>query len=227
MVSTEELLLRLVLGAVFGGLIGYERQVHGRPAGFRTHILVCTSTVLLMEISAYSYLTGPQGADLIRIDPGRIAAGAITGIGFLGAGVIIKLGATVQGLTTAASIWMAAAIGLAVGAGHYVTSAAACALDVVALLTLRGVEILMPRSVVKTVRLSTDCSLREEAVAELLGEHDGTVLSTDYEVDETGGDCSLLLRVAFGRRHKAASLGRTVEALSALDGVRRVSLSSQ
>ena len=111
MISTEELLIRIALGAVLGGLVGLERHVHGRPAGFRTHILVCTALVLLMEVSEYYHYLGTQDPSYVRVDPGRIAAGAITRIGFLGAGVIIKMGASVQGLTTAARIWMVAAIG--------------------------------------------------------------------------------------------------------------------
>src|SRR5512143_414095 len=92
-----EVAARLLLGAVLGGGIGLERQVHGRPAGFRTHLLVCVASVLLMIVSQ-SLAAGGEGAPF---DPGRLAAGAITGVGFLGAGVILKSGLSVHGLTTA------------------------------------------------------------------------------------------------------------------------------
>jgi putative Mg2+ transporter-C (MgtC) family protein len=109
------------LGTLLGGIIGFERQTHGRPAGFRTQLLVCVSCVLLMIISEGYYADSGQ-AGLMRIDPTRIAAGAMTGVGFLGAGVILKSGASVQGLTTAACVWIVSAIGLAIGAGQYVAA---------------------------------------------------------------------------------------------------------
>ncbi len=104
--------LALLLSVVLGGLIGLERELHGHPAGLRTHILVAVGATLLTLVSVN--LVSPDGA---RSDPGRIAAQIVVGIGFLGAGAIIREGASIRGLTTAASIWTTAAIGLAVGAG--------------------------------------------------------------------------------------------------------------
>ncbi len=101
------LVLRLLLAGALGGLIGYEREAHGRPAGLRTHILVCIGAAMFTIISgAYS---GEHS------DPSRIASQIVTGIGFLGAGTIIRQGSIVRGLTTAASLWTTAAIGMAVG----------------------------------------------------------------------------------------------------------------
>jgi len=101
------MVLRLLLAGVLGGLIGYEREAHGRPAGLRTHILVCLGAAMFTIVSsAYS----GQNAD-----PGRVASQIVTGIGFLGAGTIIRQGSIVRGLTTAASLWTTAAIGMAVG----------------------------------------------------------------------------------------------------------------
>ena len=107
---------RVVLSAVLSAIIGIEREIKHRAAGLRTHILVSVGATLFMMISvniAFTY--GQAGA----ADPGRIAAGVVTGIGFLGAGAIIRYGSNIKGLTTAASIWAVAAIGLAVGAGMY------------------------------------------------------------------------------------------------------------
>jgi putative Mg2+ transporter-C (MgtC) family protein len=118
-------LLRLAMAMALGGLIGLERETEGKPAGLRTHALVCLGSALFMLISVKSpeFFPGAQ-----TVDPGRIAAGVVTGIGFLGAGTIIRAGGDVKGLTTAASIWAVAAIGLAVGVGYYITAAAATVL---------------------------------------------------------------------------------------------------
>ena len=110
-------LTRIAVALVLGGMIGFERTFHGRPAGFRTHSLVCVASALLMLVTVYQseWMTSAP-IDTIRTDPTRMAQGIMTGIGFLGAGVIFKEGLTVRGLTTAASIWMTAAIGILVGA---------------------------------------------------------------------------------------------------------------
>ncbi len=228
MISTEELLLRLALGAVFGGLVGVERQMHGRPAGMRTHILVCTAAVLLMEVSAYFHMLSPQDTAYVRVDPGRIAAGAITGIGFLGAGVIIKLGATVQGLTTAASLWMVSAIGLAIGVGLYVESSAALVITVFSLQVLRVVERKTPHDIVKTVRVTARCDISEERINIILDHHRGRVLGIDYDSDSASGECVMLYKVAFRGRHAGTPpLKEVVMDLTELEGVRSVSLKGQ
>jgi putative Mg2+ transporter-C (MgtC) family protein len=112
MIPIQEILIRLLLGAVIGGIIGFEREIHGRSAGFRTQLLVCVAAVLIMVVSENYYFHIHNLDDTLRIDPARISAGALIGIGFLGAGVIIKSGFAIRGLTTAASIWIVSAIGL-------------------------------------------------------------------------------------------------------------------
>src|SRR5215218_8659104 len=111
---------RIAVALLIGGIIGLERTFHGRPAGFRTHALVCVASALLMLVTVYQseWMTAVP-LDAIRTDPTRMAQGIMTGIGFLGAGVIFKEGLTVRGLTTAASIWVTAAIGILVGIGFY------------------------------------------------------------------------------------------------------------
>lgn len=110
----SQMIMRLVLACVLGGLIGLERASGDRPAGFRTHTLVCMGSCLFMLVSIYGF----TGMGTVR-DPARLAAQVVSGIGFLGAGTILHEGVNVKGLTTAASIWMISAIGLAVGAGLY------------------------------------------------------------------------------------------------------------
>jgi len=114
------IVLRLLLAVLAGGVIGLERTYHGRPAGFRTHALVCVSSALLMQFTVYQWSL-LQGVPLetVRVDPTRMAQGIMTGIGFLGAGVIMREGITIRGLTTAASIWITASIGVVVGMGMY------------------------------------------------------------------------------------------------------------
>ena len=113
--SLPVILFRLSAGFIAGGIIGAEREGHTTPAGLRTHILICTGASLLMLLSIF--IAGETN------DPGRIAAQVVSGIGFLGAGAILRFGATVQGLTSAASIWATAALGLAVGAGFLIPAA--------------------------------------------------------------------------------------------------------
>lgn len=117
MVVTEwELLLRLTLSCVLGGVIGYERQSRRKSAGLRTNVLVCLGSCLIMVLSQEIY-QNVEG--LTNADPARLAAQVVSGIGFLGAGTIMKEGLTVRGLTTAACLWVVAGVGLAVGAGFY------------------------------------------------------------------------------------------------------------
>jgi putative Mg2+ transporter-C (MgtC) family protein len=111
---------RISAALVVGAVIGFERSFHGRPAGFRTHALVCVASALLMLVTVYQteWMAGVP-VETIRTDPTRMAQGIMTGIGFLGAGVIFREGLTVRGLTTAASIWITSAIGILVGIGFY------------------------------------------------------------------------------------------------------------
>jgi putative Mg2+ transporter-C (MgtC) family protein len=132
-----QIILRLILSVILSGFIGLERQIHRRAAGLRTHILVCLGSCLLMLTSMYIFdIYKNQGV----VDPTRIASGLITGIGFLGAGAIIRAREGVRGLTTAASLWIVAGIGLAVGCGFYVAAIFTTILALIVLLFLRYVE---------------------------------------------------------------------------------------
>ena len=112
-----EFILRLVLAAILGGLVGYERESHSKEAGFRTHILVALGSSLIMMVSQYGFFEVIQNN--IRVDPSRIAAQVVSGVGFLGAGVIFKEHGSIKGLSTAAGLWGVAALGLSVGSGLY------------------------------------------------------------------------------------------------------------
>ena len=142
-ITFAEELLRIVLAAGLGAAVGLEREVREREAGLRTHMLVAVGSALFTLVSAYGFSeffaqTGP----VVPVDPTRIAAQIVTGIGFLGAGAIIRQGMNVRGLTTAATLWAVAAIGLASGAGYY---SGAIATTVVVLVALWPVKILAKR----------------------------------------------------------------------------------
>jgi putative Mg2+ transporter-C (MgtC) family protein len=132
-------LLRLVVAAGLGAAVGVEREVREREAGIRTHLLVSLGSALFTIVSAYGFHEFlSSGATVVRADPTRIAAQIVTGIGFLGAGAIIREGVSVRGLTTAASLWVVAAVGMAAGAGYYWPAVAATVLTLFALWPLRG-----------------------------------------------------------------------------------------
>jgi putative Mg2+ transporter-C (MgtC) family protein len=134
----DESLLRLALAAVLGGLIGVERELREREAGLRTHLLVALGSALFTIVGAYGFHDFlDSGESVVRADPTRIAAQIVTGIGFLGAGAIIRQGFSVRGLTTAATLWVVAAVGLAAGAGYYSAAVITTALVLIALYPLR------------------------------------------------------------------------------------------
>lgn len=137
MISSVSIIIRIALSALLGGLIGIEREIHRHEAGLRTHILVCIGSALIMLTSQYVF-------DIYKgvapVDPSRIAAGVITGIGFLGAGAIIRYGMAVKGLTTAASLWVTSAVGLAVGCGFYLAGVFTTIVVILVLLILRNFE---------------------------------------------------------------------------------------
>jgi putative Mg2+ transporter-C (MgtC) family protein len=170
-----EIAFRLLAALVAGGLIGLERSHRGRPAGFRTHALVCLASSLLMLVTVYELHWIPKaalGASVV-LDPTRMAQGIMTGIGFLGAGAIIKDGFSVRGLTTAASIWITAAIGILTGIGFYFAAAAGTLLALGTLSLFRWVERRLPTESYAhfMVRFKRDAALSEAELRQLLATH--------------------------------------------------------
>ena len=142
-----EVVIRLVLAILIGGAVGYERESKNRPAGFRTHILVCLGAAVISLIQEYSIsntirliVENPMLASALKTDSGRLGAQVISGIGFLGAGTIIHEKGSVKGLTTAASIWVVACIGLAIGSGYYTLSVLSAISAVIVLVSLKKFE---------------------------------------------------------------------------------------
>ena len=189
--SHEELIIVVrVLGAVvIGALIGFERTFHGRPAGFRTHALVCVASALLMIVTVYQneWMTA-MPADAIRTDPTRMAQGIMTGIGFLGAGVIFKEGLTVRGLTTAASIWVTAAIGVLVGIGFWF-AAILGALATLAILSLfRFIESKLPSEFYAhhVLSFARNKVMNEEELRKLVGNHGFSIANLSSRLSDGG-----------------------------------------
>jgi putative Mg2+ transporter-C (MgtC) family protein len=183
-----EMLLRIFAAVVAGALIGFERSYHGRPAGFRTHTLVCTASSLLMLVTVYEAHWVRVAADMVRLDPTRMAQGIMTGIGFLGAGVIIKEGLSVRGLTTAASIWMTAAIGILAGVGFYFPLAVSVVTTVGVLSVFRVIEARMPSQAYFhfDVRFARSGTMNKDALRELVKQHGFSIANFSYRLDGEG-----------------------------------------
>ena len=166
-----EIVFRIIAALVAGGLIGLERSHRGRPAGFRTHAIVCLASSLLMLVTVYeSHWFPRESAARVILDPTRMAQGIMTGIGFVGAGAIIKEGFTVRGLTTAASIWITAAIGILTGIGFYFAALVGTVLVIGTLSTFRWIEARLPTETyaIFSVRFRRDASMTEPALRELI-----------------------------------------------------------
>lgn len=163
MLNNVELVLRLILAAIIGGFIGIEREVSNRPAGLRTHILVTVGSALITLVSKDAFIGG---------DPARIAAQIVTGIGFLGAGTIIKTGNSIKGLTTAASLWISAGIGMAIGSGYYLGGLVTAGIVLLTLINIGGFERRLIKRTYSTIEIFTRgrTGLLGE-IGTVLGEH--------------------------------------------------------
>lgn len=215
-----DIAVRLLAALFIGGLIGLERSYHGRPAGFRTHALVCLSTSLLMLITVYETRWFPgisQGR--ISLDPTRMAQGIMTGIGFLGAGTIMKEGLSVRGLTTAASLWITAAIGILVGIGFFFPALFATALTLGTLSLFRWVEARLPARFYAhfVVRFTRDGAMPENEMRRLLKEYGFTIGNLSYRLDLKANffEYRMIIRTSRGDNAK-----QFADALRKIDGVK-------
>jgi putative Mg2+ transporter-C (MgtC) family protein len=187
-VDLLEMALRLLAALAAGSAIGYERSFHGRPAGFRTHALVCMASALLMLVTVYEAHWMRQTLAHVTLDPTRMGQGIMTGIGFLGAGAIIKEGLSVRGLTTAASIWITAAIGILAGIGFYYPLVLAVILTLGVLSLFRWIEAMMPTHAYYhfEVRLARDGGMEEDDLRALVEKHGFSAHNFSYRLDGEG-----------------------------------------
>jgi putative Mg2+ transporter-C (MgtC) family protein len=220
--SALELTLRLLVAGVLGGAIGVERELREREAGLRTHLLVCVGAALFTLVSAYAFRDFRYGLETgITFDPTRVAAQIVTGIGFLGAGAIIRQGLTVRGLTTAAGLWVVAAIGMAAGAGYYAAALITTAVVLIGLGPLRRVE----RALLGRVRreggvLEIELRPGEPLTPVLRALEDERARITGVELEDD--DERRQIRIGFAAPDEAGRRA-VVERVAALEGVRRVS----
>lgn len=194
-IDTLELTLRIVSAMVVGGLIGLEREFGDHAAGFRTHILVCLGSALIMLLSIYGFGEFAREPN-VQMDPARLAAQVISGIGFLGAGTILRTGLTISGLTTAASLWVVAALGLAVGAGFYYGALLATALVLINLFFLNKLEkyLTRKRKPIDITVVMADSPGSLVPVMETL-EHYGVAVNNIYAEPGEGADEESKLRI--------------------------------
>ena len=208
--SEYDMILRLCLGFVAGAIIGLERSSRRQVAGLRTHILIATGSTLLMLLSIYL----PQFFNPMRnSDPGRIAAQVVSGIGFLGAGAIIRLGNNIKGLTTAASLWFVAALGLVIGAGMFLLAGAATAIGIITLILLNKIELtLFPKVRTKLLEISyNDNSPSTKEALDILKESGIKVQSIDVNQGAREKGTKLRLLVVVPSTVDIASIARSIK----------------
>ena len=223
-VDHVELLTRIAVAGLLGGVIGFERLRHGRPVGLRTHLLVSMASATFMVVSAkFVYFQHYSKDDLVAVDPSRIAASVVSGIGFLAGGSILRTGATIQGLTTAAGLWLVTAIGLCCGAGMFVEGAVTTGLGMLALTAVRKLE-------------AKDDRIRRRISIVLADGEGGTVSDLVKQLSTLGavvGDMDYERRLDDKRRLEVTfdvklprnlELGRLIECLESIPGVRRVNV---
>lgn len=213
-----EMVLRLAAALIAGALIGYERSYHGRPAGFRTHALVCTASSLLMLVTVFEAHWVQAAAELVRLDPTRMAQGIMTGIGFLGAGVIMKEGLSVRGLTTAASVWITAAIGILAGVGFYFPLIVSVLLTIGMLSVFRWIEARMPAQVYYhfEIRFARASQMTESALRMLIESYGFSIANFSYRLD---GEGRVLRHSMVLRTTDRSSVSRLSEMLQATASV--------
>lgn len=216
--------VNLLAALLAGAAIGMERSFHGRPAGFRTHALVALASAVLMLVTVSTGTWFHGGPETVRVDPTRMAQGIMTGIGFLGAGVIFKEGITVRGLTTAASIWITSAIGVLFGVGLWAPAAVATVLTLGVLSVFRWIELRLPtyQYAHHRVRFERANVIPEEQLRALLHERGFRISDLSYRLTEDGRFVEYRMTI---RTSDARNFPRLAEALWSLDLVREFNIS--
>jgi putative Mg2+ transporter-C (MgtC) family protein len=213
-------LLRLVLAALLAGVIGVERELREQEAGLRTHMLVCVGSTMFMLVGVYGWSGYELGNQIgVVVDPSRVASYVVSGIGFLGAGAIIRHGINVRGLTTAASLWVVAAIGVAVGAGMYGLAVATTALVILALWPLAQVKSRLAGRRASTKRLAVTLDPQASIVATLAAVEEGgyDIESVEVAEEDEARRVDVVVEIPADMR-----LGPLLDRVAMLQGVRSV-----
>lgn len=218
---TLDAAVKMILTVIFSGVIGYEREHSHRPAGFRTHILVAVGSTLVMLTSKYVFI---EYEGLANFDPTRLGAQVISGIGFLGAGTILREGFSVKGLTTAASLWAVSCIGLAVGSGYYVGALITTLVIYATLNTLKRFVAKGNHS--KNIYIEAENLSRQASdIGAIIKRYGGNlhtleVLYADSSSTKRKSDSIVMKAIVFPRDEE--SLNLTISAIRALDGIRDI-----
>ena len=217
-----ELMLRILLGTGLGAAIGLERDLHGRPAGLRTHAIVALASSTFMVVSTrFVFFQHYAAGDLVEVDASRIAASVVSGIGFLGAGAILRTGITIRGLTTAAGLWLVSAIGMAAGGGMYAVSIFVTVLGLAALTLLRWFEDRGEHAARQRLTLLLDESISPvPSIVEALRRVGATVSEQEYERTRDDG-ARIIFDVSTAKPVESHTLAR---ALDGAAGVRQLKL---
>ena len=217
---SNDMIVGLCLAALLGAILGFERERHGRPAGLRTHILVSLGAAGFMTLSP---LVAEMGKG-IPADPGRIAAQVVSGIGFLGAGAIVKEGVNIRGLTTAACLWIAAAIGMTAGAGFYLEAVLICGLSMVALVIFPYIESWQKSHSYQVLEITIPLKVDVNSILEKIRAQKVSLKRVDMDRDYTNDTLKLTCLIRFFTREVTdQDVLDIVEAIESLDiGIRRI-----
>src|SRR6266508_618466 len=219
------MVLRVVLAVVLGSALGIEREIDNQPAGFRTHVLICLGAALfgLISVHAFAPFEATRNSTDVQIDVTRVASQVVVGVGFLGGGAILKYGASVRGLTTAASMWVVAAVGLAVGVGYYWAAVAVTIATLIALVGFRSLREWIRRHFGRRTEVVT-FSLHPDADATALvaAIHElGRVAVRNLQIDNSGEQTEVTVGL---KSEVGVRLDRVLAELAARDDVAEMSL---
>lgn len=214
-----DILIHLLVAMIAGGLIGLERSYNGHAAGFRTHTLVCMASSLLMHVTIHQgQWFSAAAAETVRVDPTRMAQGIMTGIGFLGAGVIMKEGLSIRGLTTAACIWITAAIGILAGVGFYVAVSIQTTLTLGTLTIFRWIESKIPALIYAhhSLRFCREAAMPERDLRDLVARHGVKMSKLSYSLAEGGKCFEYEMLIQTRSRENMLRLSETLSKLNAV-----------
>lgn len=222
MLTHVEMITRIAVGATLGGAIGYERDRHGRPVGLRTHFIVALTAATFMVISSqFVYLQHYGQNEGVEVDASRIAASVVSAVGFLAGGTILRVGLTVQGLTTAAGIWLVTAIGMSAGAGMFVESLAVTGLGLLALTLLRRFEDKKDHIVRRRITVSVGPGLQALALVSETLRGEGLDVR-DLEYDRRFADEGLVVATFEVAVEVERSLVGILQRLESIPGIERI-----
>jgi len=221
MIPQADMLYRIAAGAVLGGVIGFERDIHGRHVGLRTHLIVAMTAATFMVVSSqFVYFQQYSAKDLVVIDASRIAASVVTAVGFLAGGAILKNGATIQGITTSAGLWLVTSIGLAAGAGMYVEAIGATLLGLFALTFLRVLEDKDGQPLRR--RVSIIMADNKDTISAIIARLDNTGIKlSDFDYERKVGEKKVNLHFE-ARIPVNVGVNRLIEELENHDGIESI-----